>query len=150
MLYLPRHWAKVLSLMMPSTGSPIPQKHLIVLKTCLRLIDLTGYKQHGASAKSLDNLNSASTVGTFVLSPQSCPTLSDPMDCSPPGSSVHGIRQARILEWVAIPFRGPSQPRHRPCMSYISCIGRWVLYHSCHLGGPCPNCAALNQLVILS
>ena len=35
---------------------------------------------------------------------QSCPTLCDPMDCSPPVSSVHGILQARILEWVAIPF----------------------------------------------
>ena len=33
---------------------------------------------------------------------QSCPTLSDPMDCSPPGSSAHGIFQARILEWVAV------------------------------------------------
>ena len=35
---------------------------------------------------------------------QSCPTLSDPMDCSPPGSSAHGILQARTLEWVAISF----------------------------------------------
>ena len=35
---------------------------------------------------------------------QSCPTLCDPMDCSPPGSSIHGIFQARILEWVAISF----------------------------------------------
>jgi len=35
---------------------------------------------------------------------QSCPTLCDPMDCSPPGSSVHGIFQARVLEWVAIAF----------------------------------------------
>ena len=35
---------------------------------------------------------------------QSCPTLTDPMDCSPPGSSVHGILQARVLEWVAIAF----------------------------------------------
>ena len=35
---------------------------------------------------------------------QSCPTLSDPTDCSPPGSSVHGIFQARVLEWVAIAF----------------------------------------------
>ena len=40
----------------------------------------------------------------FVLFAQSCPTLCDPMDCSPPGSSVHGILQARILEWVVIPF----------------------------------------------
>ena len=36
---------------------------------------------------------------------QSCPTLCDPMDCSPPGSSVHGFLQARVLEWVAISFR---------------------------------------------
>ena len=44
-----------------------------------------------------------------VLVIQSCPTLCDPLDCSLPGSSVHGILQARILEWVAIPFsRGPS------------------------------------------
>ena len=51
---------------------------------------------------------------------QSCPTLSDPMDCSPPGSSVHGILQARILEWVAVPSsRGSSQPRNRTWVSYI-------------------------------
>ena len=43
---------------------------------------------------------------------QSCLTLCNPMDCSPPGSSVHGILQAGILEWVAIPFsRGSSQPQ---------------------------------------
>ena len=39
-----------------------------------------------------------------ILDTQSCPTLCDPMDCSPPGSFVHGILQARILEWVAISF----------------------------------------------
>ena len=45
-----------------------------------------------------------------VLVAQSCPTLCDPMDCSLPGSSVHGISQARILEWVAMPFsRGSSR-----------------------------------------
>ena len=43
-------------------------------------------------------------VKVKVLVAQSCPTLWDPMDCSPRGSSVHGILQARILEWVAIPF----------------------------------------------
>ena len=47
-----------------------------------------------------------------VLVAQSCPTVCDPMDCSLPGSSVHGILQARILEWAAIPFsRGSSQPQ---------------------------------------
>ena len=61
---------------------------------------------------------------------QSCLTLCDPMDCSPSGSSVHGILQARILEWVAILFsRGSSQPRDLTCVSYVSCIGRRVLYH---------------------
>ena len=45
---------------------------------------------------------------------QSCPTLCDPMDCSPSGSSIHGILQARILEWVAIAFsRGSFRPRDR-------------------------------------
>ena len=50
----------------------------------------------------------------------------DPVDCSTPGSSVHGISQARILEWVAIPsFRGSSRPRD---WTHVSCIGRLVLY----------------------
>ena len=51
---------------------------------------------------------------------QSCPTLCDPMDCSLPGSSVHGIFQARILEWVAISFsRRSSWPRDRTRFSHI-------------------------------
>ena len=61
------------------------------------------------------------------LVPQSCLTLCNPMDWGPPGSSVHGISQARILEWVAISFsRGSSWPRDQTC---VSCIGRWILYH---------------------
>ena len=52
---------------------------------------------------------------------QSCLTLCDPMDCSPPGSSVHGILQARILEWGAISFsRGSSQPRDQTRVSHIA------------------------------
>ena len=60
---------------------------------------------------------------------QSCPTLCDPMDCSPPGSSVHGIHQARILEWIAISFsRGSSQPRDRTQVSHIvgRCFNLWA------------------------
>ena len=50
-----------------------------------------------------------------------CLTLCDPMDCSPLGSSVHGILQARILEWVAVSFsRASSRPRDWICISYIS------------------------------
>ena len=51
----------------------------------------------------------------YAKSPQSCLTLCEPMDCSPPGSSVHGIVQARMLERVAMPSsRGSSQPRIEP------------------------------------
>ena len=50
-----------------------------------------------------------------VLFARSCPTLYDPVHCSPPGSSVHGLLQARILEWVAISsFRGSSPPGIEP------------------------------------
>ena len=53
---------------------------------------------------------------------ESCQTLWDPMDCSPPGSSVHGIFQARALEWVAISFsRGSSQPRDQTLVFHITC-----------------------------
>ena len=59
---------------------------------------------------------------------QLCLTLRDPMDCSPPGSSIHGIFQARIPEWIALPSsRGSSLPRDRTLVSYVSCIGRQVL-----------------------
>ena len=59
---------------------------------------------------------------------QSYPTLWDPIDCSPPGSSAHGISQTRILEWVVISFsRASSWPRDQ--VSCGSCIGRWILYH---------------------
>ena len=68
---------------------------------------------------------------------QSRLTLCDLTDCSPPGSSVRGSLQARILEWVAtLSYRGSSQPRDRTLVSYVSCTGRRVLYHRCHLGSP--------------
>ena len=61
---------------------------------------------------------------------QSCPTLCDPVDCSPPGSSAHGILQARILEWVAISFsRGSSRPRDRTQVFHIAgrCFNLWAI-----------------------
>ena len=61
---------------------------------------------------------------------QSCPTLFDPMDCNLLGSSVHWIFQVWILEWVAISSsRGSSWPRDQTHVSWVSCIGRCVLYH---------------------
>ena len=64
---------------------------------------------------------------------QSCPTLCNCMDCSQPGSTVHGIFQARILECFAIfSSWGLSQPRDRIHVSCVSCIGRWILYAEPH------------------
>ena len=61
---------------------------------------------------------------------QSCLTLCDPMDYSLPVSSIHGILQAAVLEWLALPSsRGSSRPRDQTHVSYVSCISRWVLYH---------------------
>ena len=66
---------------------------------------------------------------------QSCPTLCGPIDSSLPGFSVPGILQARILECVAMASsRGSSQARDQSHISYVSCIGRRVLYHCRHLG----------------
>ena len=72
-----------------------------------------------------------------VKSLQSCLTLCDPVDSGSPGSSVQGILQARILEGVAmLSSRGSSQLRDQTRVSYVSCIGRQVLYHQHHLGSP--------------
>ena len=61
---------------------------------------------------------------------QLCSTLCNPMDGSPPGSSVHGVLQPRILEWVAMPSsRGSPDPGVELIISQVSCIGRQVLYH---------------------
>ena len=58
------------------------------------------------------------------------PTLCNSMVCSPPGSSVHGVSQARILEWVSIFYsRGSSRPRDQTHASFISCIGMRILDH---------------------
>ena len=68
---------------------------------------------------------------------QSCSTLSTSLACSPPGSSVHGISQASILEWVAISSsRGSSPPRDQTHISCIFCIGRQILDLLSHLGSP--------------
>ena len=61
---------------------------------------------------------------------QLCPTLCDPMNYSPLGSSVHGISKARILEWITISYsRESSQARDQTCVSSIFCIGRQIPYH---------------------
>ena len=66
---------------------------------------------------------------------QSCLTLCDPMDCSLSGSSVHGVLQARMLEWIAMPSSRESfPPRDGTPISYVFCIDKQGLYHWYHLG----------------
>ena len=76
---------------------------------------------------------------------QSCPALGDPRDCSLPGSSVHGILQARILEWVAmLSSRGSSWFRDQTHVSCTSCIGKQILYR-CITWEALPNLLYLNE-----
>ena len=92
-----------------------------------------------------------------VLFTQSCPALCDPMDCSLPGSSVHGISQARIREWIAISFsRGSSQPGAH---TQVSCPvspalqADFFFYSHCngHLSEAFSQCplAALQEMTLL-
>ena len=80
---------------------------------------------------------------------QPCLTLCHSLDHSLPGSSVHGLLHIRILEWVAIAsYRGSSWARNRT-MPLVSCIGRWVLYHQCHLGSPASKYLSTNYLLTI-
>ena len=80
----------------------------------------------------------------LCLVAQSCPTFCDLVDCSPPGSSAHGILQARMLEWVAMPSStGSCQPRN---WTQVSCIagGPFTVWatreaHECRSGSPIPR-----------
>ena len=106
------------SLKFMSIESAMPSSHLILCRPLLLLPPIP---------PSITVFSNESTLRIrwpkywSVSVTQSCPTLCDPMDCSPPGSSVHGILQARILEWVAIPFsRGSSWTRDWTWVSFIA------------------------------
>ena len=85
---------------LPSLLDQCPLLHLVLLYKHLEVIKHCAF----VCAKSL----------------QLCPTFCDPIHCRPPGSSVHGILQARVLEWVAMPSSKESfQPRNWTCVSYV-------------------------------
>ena len=80
--------------------------------------EVFGLSVEPASVKASASVQCHTAVLCSVT--QSCPTLWDPNDCSPPGSSVHGLLQARILEWVAMSYsRGSSRPKD---WTHVSCI----------------------------
>ena len=93
---------------------------------CMFLLDEGSESRHRASPS---HQTQVSRKWVLCIYAQSCPTLCNPMDCSPPGSSVHGILQARILKWVACPPPGdlpdPGDWTHISC---IFCIGSQVLH----------------------
>ena len=80
-----------------------------------------------------EKLNPLKTIVT-VKAARSCPTLCSPRDCSPPGSSVHGILQARILGWGAISSSRGIFPTQGSNPGLPHC--RWILYHLNHQGSP--------------
>ena len=91
-----------------------------------RVLDKSPVSSPGRGPPSYNKYIFSASCVSMCVHPQSCPALCDPMDRSPLGSSVQGILQARILEWVAISYsRASSQPRDQ---IRTSCIGRWILY----------------------
>ena len=78
----------------------------------------------------LFNFHQGGQLNVLMLRRFSRVQLCDPMDYSLPDSSVHGVLQARMLEWVTMTFsRGSCRPRNQTYMSYVSCIGRRDLYY---------------------
>ena len=107
---------------------------LLRVKGCVLITGFSGIEEKKGGRHCNHLGASQTTLSSLKLSPmyecsvtKSCPTLCNPMDCSPPGSSIHRVSQSRIPEWVAISFsRGSSQSRGWTDVSYI---GRRILYH---------------------
>ena len=76
---------------------------------------------HSAFLSTFSYLSDAAAAAAAAKSLQSCPTLSDPMDCSLPGSSVHGVFQERVLEWGAIAFSNLSDEARANTQTWLEC-----------------------------
>ena len=112
------------------SGRVMPPALFFFLRIALAILGLLWFHINSRVICSTSVKNVMSNLlSVYVLVTQSCPALCYPMDCSPPSSSVHEILQVRLLEWVAISSsRGSSWPRDQTCVSYVSCIGRRILY----------------------
>ena len=106
-----------------SNNNSLPHSGLLVINIYFSLSD----KIHLVPPDSKEDTQSYLVRASVLNLRSSYQPLFNPMDCNPQGSSVHGILQARILEWVAISSsRGSSWLRDR---TWVSCIGRLILYH---------------------
>ena len=134
----PAWWMEGASTILPQTRSPDDAQALFPADPCsshLMRVSLSSFLRLPSAWERSEQIWAGISVSVKVLVAQSRLTLCDPMNCSPPGSSVHGILQARILEQIAVSSsRGSSRHRDWTSVSYVSCIGRRVLYHSRHLG----------------
>ena len=119
----------------PGRATRVWQKEMSVVPICLIFVQNVGILFIMTSCSSFDFLKYCINIHLFFSSfvevcclvARSCPTLCDPLDYGLPGSSVHRILQARILEWVAISFsRWSSRPSDQ---THIFCTGRQILYH---------------------
>ena len=109
----------------------LPVSSWILLYLFILLLSLESVILEGRAHALFISWSLAPNIDIACQITQSCLTLCDSMDRSLVGSSVHGIFQVRILEWVAMPSsRGSSQPRDGTHISYISCISRRVLFYS--------------------
>ena len=122
------------------TWFPFPSPHFILAKiVCIQISPVYfGFPSHVGHCRALSRVPCAAQevlvglsilhVPARVISHFSHVQLCNPVDCSSPYPSVHGISQARILEWAAISFSpGSSWPRDQTHISYILCTTRWVL-----------------------
>ena len=101
--------------------------------------------KHHSMCRNLKGCISMLLLFSFLLS--RVQLFCDPMDCSPPGSSVHGIFQARILEWVATSFsRGSFLPRDRNHVSWVSCSARRILHHCTAWEAPASSVSVVQAL----
>ena len=122
-------WSLQIKLITPSSDLPLSRDYLHLYLFVWAMIWLS------KKLSPLRVTGSRIRPGVHAKSLQSCLTLCNPMDYSLPGSSVHGILQARILKRVAkTSSRGSSRSRDRACVSYLSCVGGQALYHQYHLG----------------
>ena len=118
---------KVMNLALSITAEAVPPIWLVLVKQQNQLPNSTYKKVRNLLFRNIVCLNIISCCCSVT---QSCPTLCDLMNCSPSGSSVHGIFQTKILEWVVISFsKGSSWARDQTHVSCIFCICRQILYH---------------------
>ena len=122
--FLDTYWKKTKTIIIKHIHNPIPNVHSSITFN-IQNTEVTYISNNWWMKKEV----AYDWILRACIFAQLHPNLWDPMDCSLPSSSVHGISQAKILEWVAISsFRGSSPPRDQPRVSYISCIGRRILY----------------------